>query len=91
MPQGGTLTLGARTTEGGVVVSVGDTGPGIAPDIQKLLFQPLVTTRPSGLGLGLTTARNLIDNQDGSITYESRSGAGTRFDVRLPVAAASAG
>jgi PAS domain S-box-containing protein len=86
MPDGGTLTLRARQDGKEVVLSITDTGSGIPRAMRGRLFQPLETTKKPGLGLGLTTTRALIENQGGSITWESLSGAGTRFDVRLPVA-----
>lgn len=86
MPQGGTLTVRARERDGAVVIDVEDTGCGIAPEMRQRLFQPLVSTKPLGLGLGLITARTLVENQGGSIGYESELGRGTRFEVRLPAA-----
>jgi PAS domain S-box-containing protein len=86
MPDGGTLTLRARQDREEVVLSISDTGNGIPRAMRGRLFQPLETTKTPGLGLGLTTTRALIENQGGSIAWESLSGAGTRFDVRLPVA-----
>ena len=91
MAQGGALTIGARVEGDEVVVSVSDTGEGISADVQRLLFQPLVTTKPLGLGLGLTTARMLIDNQRGSIAYRSLPGRGACFEVRLPSTAGEKG
>ncbi|HEY3451065.1 MAG TPA: ATP-binding protein [Myxococcales bacterium] len=85
MPQGGTLTLETRREGKMVVVAVADTGPGIPPEQQRTLFRPLVTTKPQGLGLGLITARMLIENQGGNIAFVG-SGKGARFEVQLPVA-----
>lgn len=84
MPGGGRLTLEARREGAQVVLAVSDTGPGIAPDQERLLFRPLVTTRPQGLGLGLTTARMLVENQGGSIDFVRTAGPGARFELRLP-------
>ena len=56
-----------------------DSGSGVRPEVQKRLFEPLVTTKPRGLGLGLTTARILLENQGGSVAYCERGGPGTRF------------
>ena len=66
-----------------MVLAVEDTGPGITADVWAHLFEPLVTTKPFGLGLGLTTCRALIDNQGGSITCQTEAGKGTRFEVTL--------
>ena len=84
MPDGGELHLGARPDGDEVELVVDDTGPGIPKELRDRLFEPLVTNKPLGLGLGLTTTRALIHNQGGSIVCESRDGGGTRFVIRLP-------
>jgi PAS domain S-box-containing protein len=84
MPDGGALTLSAELDDRDIVVVVEDSGSGVRPEVQKRLFEPLVTTKPRGLGLGLTTARILLENQGGSVAYCERGGPGTRFKVRLP-------
>lgn len=85
MPAGGKLTITAAR-EGDVVrVSIADTGEGIADEIREKLFEPLATTKPLGLGLGLSTTRALIQNQGGAVSCVSPKGEGARFDVRLPV------
>src|SRR5262249_29552865 len=71
MPDGGTLQIGVYERDGEVMISIGDTGPGIPREVKDRLFEPLVTTKPLGLGLGLTTTRALIQNQGGSIACES--------------------
>ena len=85
MPRGGTLTFRAAVAESTVILSVQDTGEGIPAEIRPRLFEPLLTTKPDGLGLGLTTARNLIENQGGAIRCDTGP-EGTRFDLLLPVA-----
>ncbi|HVY45942.1 MAG TPA: ATP-binding protein [Minicystis sp.] len=87
MPEGGALRVSARSEGDQVAVEIADTGPGIPRDVREKLFEPLVTTKPLGLGLGLTTARALIQNQGGTIACESGEPRGTRFVVRLPVEA----
>lgn len=69
-----------------VVLSVEDNGAGVPDRAIPGLFEPLVTTKPSGLGLGLATARSLIENQGGAISYRRSALGGACFDVRLPVA-----
>lgn len=81
----GTLSFRARTTGDQVVLSVEDTGGGVPEQVLDRLFEPLVTSKSQGLGLGLTLARSLIENQNGALTY--RPGVkGACFDVQLPVA-----
>jgi PAS domain S-box-containing protein len=86
MPGGGTLKLATRDDGDEVELVISDTGPGIPKEMRDRLFEPLVSTKPLGLGLGLTTARALIQNQGGSIGCESPDGQGTRFVIRLPAA-----
>lgn len=88
MPEGGDLRIGARVEGGELHLRIADSGTGIPCEVQEKLFEPLVTTKPLGLGLGLTTTRALVENQGGSITCESAPGLGTCFEVMLPIAEA---
>jgi nitrogen fixation/metabolism regulation signal transduction histidine kinase len=87
MPNGGTLTFGTRIDDRYAVITVSDTGPGIPEEIQKSLFDPLVTTKKDGLGLGLHFCKRVIEAHGGSLTYTTRIGEGTTFSVRLPIMA----
>lgn len=82
--QQGVLTL--RTAAEGelVTLTVEDNGPGVAEAAVPLLFEPLVTTKSLGLGLGLATAKALIENQRGTIAYQPSSAGGACFVIRLP-------
>jgi signal transduction histidine kinase len=85
---GGILTITGETTGSAVVLRVIDTGPGITEEVQRRLFEPLMTTKPLGLGLGLTTALSLIENQAGKLRCAYTSERGTCFEVELPIARA---
>jgi len=66
-------------------VSVTDDGPGVAPEIAARLFEPFVTARAGGTGLGLVAARQIAERHGGSLVLESRPGsAGARFSLYLP-------
>jgi signal transduction histidine kinase len=84
-PSGGTLTLGAHAEQGGVLVTVADTGPGVADGID--VFEPFATTKPDGTGLGVPVARQIVAGHGGELRYESVPGQGTTFMVWLPVVA----
>lgn len=88
MPNGGTVRVAATRDGRDVVVSVEDTGPGLRRDVISRLFEPLVTSKPLGLGLGLTLARALVENQGGVLRAGTSRGGGARFEVRLPIAPA---
>lgn len=90
MPEGGDLRISALPVGDEIRLSIADNGVGIPCDVQQKLFEPLVTTKPLGLGLGLPTTRALVENQGGSIRWESAPEWGTRFEVMLPIAGAHA-
>ena len=83
----GTLTIRTARDEDWVLVEIGDSGPGIPPDIQKRIFEPFFTTKPVGVGtgLGLDIAwRIVVNKHHGDLKVESVPGD-TRFQVRLPI------
>jgi signal transduction histidine kinase len=69
-------------------LTIEDTGCGMDPDAQRHAFEPFFTTKSTGTGLGLATAHGLIRQSGGDMRFESRAGAGTRFELFLPLAAA---
>jgi signal transduction histidine kinase len=85
MPQGGTLTISAHNDDDMVAIDVSDTGSGIAPEHLDKLFEPLFTTKPKGIGLGLAVCKNLIEANGGAITVESKEHEETTFTVTLPL------
>jgi two-component system sensor kinase FixL len=68
-----------------VEISVADTGGGIAPEIADQLFQPFVTTKSHGMGVGLSISRTIIESHGGSITQRPNPRGGTIFTFTLPV------
>lgn len=85
---GGTLALGAHATRDRVVLTVADSGPGIPAGVLPRIFDPYFTTKPAGLGLGLTIARRIVEAHGGALEVDSRPGQGTRFTLSLPRATA---
>ncbi len=85
-PHGGHVWVRGAALDGFVRVAVEDDGPGVDEVTRRRLFEPLITTKEKGIGLGLALVKRIVDRHEGSITYETRDGGGARFVVRLPVA-----
>jgi signal transduction histidine kinase len=82
LPRRIAVSAEARGTD--VVISVDDSGPGIAPSVTSRLFDPFVTSKPSGMGLGLSLSRRLLRHQGGDLWSEPSHLGGARFVVRIP-------
>lgn len=85
--EAGEVRVSAHVDAGEVCLALEDSGPGLAPEVKARLFEPLITTRARGIGLGLPLVRRILERHGGSITYAPRPGTGARFILRLPVAA----
>ncbi len=84
MPRGGRLTVETANGPGTVLLVVSDTGSGIDPDILPRMFEPFVTGRERGTGLGLSTVHGIVKQGGGEIRVENRPGRGATFTVSLP-------
>jgi signal transduction histidine kinase len=85
MPDGGELMVRTRGEDDDVVVEVTDTGEGIPDELMERIWQIYYSRRRTGTGMGLPTARRIVEELDGSISVVSEQGKGTRFTIRLPV------
>ncbi|XHH10269.1 MAG: PAS domain S-box protein [Candidatus Bathyarchaeia archaeon] len=85
MPDGGKLTIKASCEKDTVVIKVQDTGLGIAEEAKGKLFTPLFTTKSKGQGFGLAVVKRMSEALGGSVSFESKTGKGTTFTVRLPL------
>ena len=81
----GQIDIGLRHAAPFVIITVRDSGCGIAPDTLVRIFDPYVTTKPGGTGLGLAIARQTMDAHQGFIDASSTVGVGTTISLRLPV------
>jgi signal transduction histidine kinase len=91
--QGGRIMIYARAeTPGWVTLRVRDTGPGVAADVRERLFDPGVTSKETGWGVGLALARRIFESMHGGrIELLERNRRGATFQVRLPALAESSG
>ena len=89
MPDGGTLDIGAERNGGGILVTVDDNGPGIPNSVRQRLFEPFVTSRKNGLGLGLALSRQTLLEHGGDLWVENGDhnglARGAHFRLRLPL------
>jgi two-component system, sporulation sensor kinase E len=89
MPEGGRLTLTishgqADNERPTTLISVSDTGQGIDPEVSARIFNPFVTTKASGTGLGLAKVFSIMENHDGRVECVSEQGVGATFNLYLP-------
>lgn len=80
----GTVAVRGRREPGAVLLDVEDTGPGVDPATRRRLFEPLITTKERGIGLGLALVKRIAERHGGGVEYADRTGGGARFTVRLP-------
>jgi len=85
MEREGTLTLETKLVENSVVVSVQDTGQGISEIKQDSIWKPFHTSKPKGMGLGLSIAKRIVESHGGTIDVKSKLGEGTTFTVYMPM------
>lgn len=85
MPQGGDLIVQTDRQAPWALIRVSDTGCGIAPDRLDRVFEPYTSTKFRGTGLGLATARKIVEAHRGSVSVASETGKGTAFTIRLPL------
>ena len=85
MPRGGELTIKIKETKEKLIIEITDTGKGINSDELDKIFNLFYTTKPSGIGLGLSLVKKFVINHHGEISVKSNPKSGTTFAVKLPV------
>lgn len=85
-PQERSLSVRLQADQHHGALTVGDSGPGIAPDVLPRIFEPFFTTRENGLGLGLSLCESLAAGMGGELGVQPRSPRGAAFTLRLPLA-----
>jgi two-component system sensor kinase FixL len=78
------LTVSTHTVADTVEIRIADTGPGISPELGDRLFQPFATTKKTGMGLGLSICREIVEAHEGRLVNAPRTEGGTEFRVTLP-------
>jgi two-component system, NtrC family, sensor histidine kinase HydH len=86
--EAGSVRLVASVEGDGVRLVLEDSGPGVSEPIRRRMFEPLMTTKTRGIGLGLPLVKRILERHEGSIAYEPREGGGARFVLRLVLAPA---
>jgi signal transduction histidine kinase len=84
MPNGGVLTLAARSHDDKVEIRVADSGEGLTKEECERLFTPYYTTKQHGTGLGLAIVQSVVADHNGAIVVESTAGGGATFVITLP-------
>lgn len=84
--KGAAITVAtARRSSGELEVVVGDTGPGVSPEVRERLFEPFVSTKPDGIGIGLSICRTIVEAHGGEIFFDTGAGNGATFRFTLPI------
>ncbi|MFA5910441.1 MAG: ATP-binding protein [Vicinamibacterales bacterium] len=91
MPNGGVLDIRTRATGDHVVIEIDDDGEGIDPEIMDRVFDPFVSSKPGGVGLGLVNAKAVVESHGGRIALTPRQPRGTRAMMTLPLGASNHG
>jgi signal transduction histidine kinase len=76
---------GEREPREDAQIQISDTGSGIAPNKLSRIFDAYYSSRPQGSGLGLPTAKKIVEAHKGTITVDSEPGKGTSFTIKLPL------
>ena len=92
-PDGGAITITVQPSKPQlelrgehVVINIGDTGPGMTPEVLERIFDPFFTTRQAGTGLGLAISQRIVNAHRGTIKVQSWPTVGTVFTIVLPAA-----
>jgi len=86
---GQAISVTLRQEEGQAVLRFADAGPGLPAEVMERLFQPFVTTKETGMGIGLSICRTIVEAHGGRILASRREGGGTVMTIYLPLAKAA--
>lgn len=91
MPNGGTLEIATTHADGRFSIEIRDDGTGVDPSVAERVFDPFVSTKRDGVGLGLVNARSVVESHGGTIRLDPRSPRGTIARIMLPTTAPAHG
>ncbi len=84
MEKGGELRVTVSDSHDSVEIRVEDSGTGIPPEAEECLFEPFVSSKKQGYGLGVPTAKRIVESHGGSLSYITKQGKGTTFTLSFP-------
>ncbi|MFG3590951.1 sensor histidine kinase [Bradyrhizobium sp. RDI18] len=79
------ITVQTKRSDNWAEFSTADTGPGVPPEQLSRIFEPFFSTKPNGMGMGLSIARTIVEFHGGIINIQNRSSGGAIVIVRLPL------
>jgi signal transduction histidine kinase len=85
MPEGGEIFIESTRFDGQVEIIFEDTGPGVPVESSEQIFEPFMSTRENGTGLGLSVSYNIVDAHHGSLDLLTDRDRGACFRIRLPI------
>jgi len=85
MPEGGRLSVITKASDNKVFIVIEDTGIGVSRENLSRVFDPFFTTKASGLGLGLTLTKRVIEEHGGKVDFQSKMGEGSIVTISLPI------
>ena len=88
-PESRDIALLAEAMDASVRISVVDDGPGLSEEVRAKLFQPFVSTKKTGMGVGLSICHSIVTAHNGRIWADANPDGGTIFNLALPIASAS--
>ncbi len=81
----GAISIATARRSDVVEVVVSDTGPGVPPEVRERLFEPFVSTKPDGIGIGLSICRTIVEAHGGEIFFDTGAGNGSTFRFTIPI------
>jgi signal transduction histidine kinase len=85
MAAGKKIVVTSSVEGGGIILTVSDSGPGIASEIKDKIFDPYFTTKSEGTGIGLSISHRIVTDHGGSLTVSDSELGGAEFRIKIPI------